>query len=243
LKLIDCLVGVSKRSSAINMRVAVLVSGGKDSVLALHRVLNEGYEVKCLVSMIPLRADSWMFHYPNIRLTDLFAEAVGIQLVKAETSGVKEKEVEDLKRLIKKLDVKAVVSGAVASNYQKTRIDTVCKQLELKSVTPLWHEDPLDILKEILELNFEVVITGVYAYGFDRQWLGKKIDEEVVEALVKLNKKYRTSIVGEGGEYETLVLDAPFFKKRIKVIEAETIWENQGGYLSITKAKLEDKPQ
>jgi diphthine-ammonia ligase len=225
------------------MRVAVLVSGGKDSVLALHHILNKGYEVKCLVSMIPLRADSWMFHYPNIRLTDMLAKAVGIPLIKAETSGVKEKEVQDLKRLINKLDVEGVVSGAVASSYQKTRIDTVCRQLELKSVTPLWHEDPLDILKEILELNFEVVITGVYAYGFDRQWLGKKIDEDVVDALVRLNKKYQTSIVGEGGEYETLVLDAPFFKKRIKIVESQTIWENQGGYLSITKAKLEDKPQ
>ena len=225
------------------MRVAVLVSGGKDSVLALHRVLNEGHEVKCLVSMIPLRADSWMFHYPNIRLTDLFAEAVGIPLVKAETSGVKEKEVEDLKRLIQKLDVEGVVSGAVASNYQKTRIDAICKQLELNSITPLWHENPLNILKEILELNFEVVITGVYAYGFDRQWLGKKINEDAIKALIRLNKQYQTSIVGEGGEYETLVLDAPFFKKRIKIVKAETIWENQGGYLSITKAKLEDKPQ
>jgi len=225
------------------MRVAVLVSGGKDSVLALHHILNKGYEVKCLVSMIPLRADSWMFHYPNIRLTDMLAKAVGIPLIKAETSGVKEKEVQDLKRLINKLDVEGVVSGAIASSYQKTRIDTVCRQLELKSVTPLWHEDPLDILKEILELNFEVVITGVYAYGFDRQWLGKKIDEDTVDALVRMNKKYQTSIVGEGGEYETLVLDAPFFKKRIKILESETIWENQGGYLSITKAKLEDKPQ
>ena len=225
------------------MRVAVLVSGGKDSVLALHHILNKGYEVKCLVSMIPLRADSWMFHYPNIRLTDMLAKAVGIPLIKAETSGVKEKEVQDLKRLINKLDVEGVVSGAIASSYQKTRIDTVCRQLELKSVTPLWHEDPLDILKEILELNFEVVITGVYANGFDRQWLGKKIDEDAVDALVRLNKKYQTSIVGEGGEYETLVLDAPFFKKRIKILESETIWENQGGYLSITRAKLEDKPQ
>ena len=225
------------------MRVAVLVSGGKDSVLALHHILNKGYEVKCLVSMIPLRADSWMFHYPNIRLTDMLAKAVGIPLIKAETSGVKEKEVQDLKRLINKLDVEGVVSGAIASSYQKTRIDTVCRQLELKSVTPLWHEDPLDILKEILELNFEVVITGVYAYGFDRQWLGKKIDEDTVDALVRMNKKYQTSIVGEGGEYETLVLDAPFFKKRIKILESETIWENQGGYLSITRAKLEDKPQ
>lgn len=223
------------------MRVAVLVTGGKDSVLALHRVLNEGYEVKCLVSMIPLRADSWMFHYPNIRLTDLFAEAVGIPLVKTETLGVKEREVEDLKRLTEKLDVEGVVSGVVASKYQKTRIDKICEELKLNSITPLWHENPLHILEEVLELSFEVIITGVYAYGFDRRWLGKKIDEEVVKALIRLNKQYDISVVGEGGEYETLVLDAPFFMKRIKIVKAETVWENQGGYLSITEAKIEDK--
>jgi predicted ATP pyrophosphatase (TIGR00289 family) len=223
------------------MRVAVLATGGKDSVLALHRVLNEEYEVKYLVSMIPLREDSWMFHYPNIHIVDLFAEAVEIPLVKAETSGIKEKEIEDLKRLIEKLDVEGAVSGAIASNYQKTRIEKVCKQLNLKSITPLWHENELDILKEILDLKFEVIITGVYAYGFDKEWLGRKIDEKTVKALMKLNRQYSISLVGEGGEYETLVLDAQFFKKKIKIIKAEKVWENQSGYFLVTKAKLENK--
>ena len=223
------------------MRVAVLATGGKDSVLALHRVLNEEYEVRYLVSMIPLREDSWMFHYPNIRLVDLFADAVEIPLVKAETSGVKEKEVEDLKHLIEKLDVEGIVSGAVASNYQKTRIEKICRQLSLKSVMPLWHEKELHILNEILDLKFEVIITGVYAYGFDKEWLGKKINEKTVKALKELNIKYGVSLVGEGGEYETLVLDAQFFRKRIKIIKAEKVWENQNGYFLVTKAKLESK--
>jgi len=223
------------------MRVAVLATGGKDSVLALHRVLNEGHEVRYLVSMIPLREDSWMFHYPNIRLVDLFADAVEIPLVKAETSGVKEKEVEDLKHLIEKLDVEGIVSGAVASNYQKTRIEKICRQLSLKSVMPLWHEKELHILNAILDLKFEVIITGVYAYGFDKEWLGKKINEKTVKALKELNIKYGVSLVGEGGEYETLVLDAQFFRKRIKIIKAEKVWENQSGYFLITKAKLESK--
>ena len=223
------------------MRVAVLATGGKDSVLALHRVLNEGYEVMYLVSMIPLRKDSWMFHYANIHLVDLFADAVEIPLVKAETSGVKEKEVEDLKRLVEKLDVEGLVSGAVASNYQKTRIEKICKQLRLKSVMPLWHENEMDILSEILDLEFEVIITGVYAYGFNREWLGRTIDEKTVEDLMELNGKYGVSLVGEGGEYETLVLDAPLFRKRIKIMKAEKVWENQSGYFLITKAKLENK--
>jgi len=223
------------------MRVAVLATGGKDSALALYKVLNEDHEVKYLVSMIPLREDSWMFHYPNIRLVDLFAEAAEIQLVKAETLAVKEREVEDLKRLIEGLDVDAIVSGAIASTYQKSRIEKMCEQLRLKCIAPLWHKNPLDILKEILDLKFEVIITGVYAYGFSEEWLGRKIDEASIKALIELNKQYGVSLVGEGGEYETLVLDAPFFKKRIKIVEAEKIWKNQSGYFLITKAKLENK--
>jgi predicted ATP pyrophosphatase (TIGR00289 family) len=223
------------------MQAAVLASGGKDSTLALYRILEKGYEVKYLVSMVPIREDSWMFHYPNIHLIDLYAEAVGFPLIKGETVGVKEKEVEDLKHLIKKLKIDTIVSGAIASNYQKTRIEKICEELKLECLTPLWHEDPLNMMKEMLRLDFEIIITGVYAYGFNEKWLGQKIDKKIIEALIELNKKYSVSIVGEGGEYETLVLDACFFKKRIKIIDAEINWKKQSGYFIISKASLEEK--
>jgi predicted ATP pyrophosphatase (TIGR00289 family) len=223
------------------MRVAVLVTGGKDSALALHRVLKQGYKVKYLVSMTPLREDSWMFHYPNIHLVKLFAEATEIPLVSAETFGVKEEEVEDLKRLVEKLDIEMLVSGAIASNYQKSRIEGICKELGIRSLTPLWGENPIEILNELVKFGFEAVITGVYAYGFSEEWLGKKIDKDTIKALVELNRRYGISIVGEGGEYETLVLDAPFFKKKIKIVGAEKFWKNNSGYLLIKEAKLEDK--
>jgi len=223
------------------MRVAVLATGGKDSALALHRVLKMGYEVKFLACMIPVREDSWMFHYPNINLVDLFAEAVDIPLVKAETSGIKEEEVRDLKRLIEGLDVDAIVSGAIASIYQKSRIEKICEQLRLKCVAPLWHENPLSILNEIVDLKFDVIVTGVYAYGFSKEWLGRKIDNVTIEALTELNRRYGISLVGEGGEYETLVLDAPFFKKRIRIIQAEKVWKDQSGYFLVTEAELENK--
>jgi len=223
------------------MRVAVLASGGKDSTLSLYYALKEGYEVKYLVTMIPRREDSWMFHYPNIHLVDLFAEAVEIPLVKGETAAIKEEEVEDLKHVLATLPIDAVVSGAIASQYQKSRIDKICQQLGLKSIVPLWQKNPLNLLKEIVTLNFETIITGVYAYGFDQSWLGRKIDATTVDDLIELNKKYGISLVGEGGEYETLVLNAPIFKKQIKILQKEKIWENQSGYLLIKKAELVDK--
>jgi len=100
------------------MQVAALVTGGKDSALALHRALRLGYKVKYLITMLPQREDSWMFHFPNIHLADLFAQAAGLPLVKTETSGVKEEELEDLKQLLATLDIEGVVSGAISSQYQ-----------------------------------------------------------------------------------------------------------------------------
>lgn len=223
------------------MRVAVLVTGGKDSALALHRVLKRGHEVKHLVTMLPQREDSWMFHFPNIRLTDLFTEAAGLPLIKAETTGVKEKELEDLKRLLETLDVDGVVSGAISSQYQKKRIDKICQELNLKSIAPLWQESPIKLLKELLKLNFETVIIGVYALGFDKSWLGRKFNSTTLSDLIKLNEKYKVSLVGDGGEYETLVLDAPFFKKKIQLLQTEKVWEDHSGYLLVKKAVLLDK--
>ncbi|MCS7095998.1 MAG: TIGR00289 family protein [Candidatus Bathyarchaeota archaeon] len=223
------------------MRLAVLSTGGKDSTLALYKVLIEGHEVKHLVSMIPRSENSWMFHYPNMHLMDMYAEAVGIPLVKAETLGLKEAELEDLKRLIAPLDVEGVVSGTIASTYQKTRIERVCSQLGLECLMPLWQNSPIGILREILNLKFKVIITGVYAYGFSADWLGRRVDEETVSDLQRLNSLYGVSLVGEGGEYETLVVDGPIFKKRIAILEAEKIWERQRGYYRIKLARLEDK--
>ena len=176
-------------------------------------------------------------------MADLFAEAVDIQLVKAETSGIRDIELADLRQVLAQLSVDAVVSGCISSQYQKERIDRVCRELGLKHITPLWHEDPLKLLKEMIELKMETIVVGVYAYGFASEWLGRKLDNTAMNELIELNKRFQVSLVGEGGEYETLVLDAAFFKKRIELIEAEKIWQGESGYLSVKKAALMNKKE
>ncbi len=223
------------------MRVAALISGGKDSALALHRALQEGHEVRFLVTMIPQKDDSWMFHYPNIHLTDLFAKAADISLVKGNTTGAKEAELADLRRTLATLEIEGVVSGAVASQYQKKRIQKICEELKLDSITPLWKENPLKLLRELIDQKFKAIITGVYAHGFNEEWLGRQIDADTTATLVDLNRTHHISIVGEGGEYETLVLDAPFFQRKIDLIETEKIWEGQSGWLLVKRAHLIEK--
>ena len=223
------------------MRVAALVSGGKDSILALYRAQKMGHTVEVLATMISSRDDSYMFHFPNIHLMDHISCALEIPLVKAQTSGIKEKELEDLKKLISSLDVDGVVSGAIQSSYQKRRIGKICDELRLESITPLWNNDPLKIMNELIELKFKVIIVGIYTYGLDRSWLGKEINIETLHKLMELNKKYQISLVGEGGEYESLVLNGPIFKKRLEIIKAITNYENYRGVFFIKEARLVEK--
>lgn len=223
------------------MRLAALVTGGKDSILSLYRAQKMGHSIDVLATMISERDDSYMFHFPNIRLTDHISRALEIPLVTAQTTGIKEKELQDLKKLLSSLDVDGVVSGAIKSSYQKERIEKICTELGLESVTPLWNENPLKIMEELIDLKFKVIIIGVFAYGLDKNWLGKEITTETLQKLLELNKQYQISLVGEGGEYESLVLDGPIFKKRLELIKTTVSYENNRGVLSIKEARLVDK--
>ena len=224
------------------MRVAVLYSGGKDSNYALYWALKQGFEVKYLVSMVSESDESYMYHVPNIHLTELQAKAVGIPLVKGFTSGEKEKEVEDMKAVLEGLRIDGVVAGALASEYQKKRVDRVAEELGIESFAPAWHRDPVDYMREIIGI-FDVVMVGTAAYGLDERWLGRRIDAKTLEELVRLHEKYKIHVAGVGGEFETCVRDAPFFKARIVFDEVEKKWNewDYSGVLEVKRAHLEKK--
>ncbi|CAB50055.1 diphthine--ammonia ligase [Pyrococcus abyssi] len=220
--------------------VAVLYSGGKDSNYALYWALKR-FKVRYLVSMVSENEESYMYHTPNVELTDLQARAVGIPLVKGFTKGEKEREVEDLKKVLEGLKIEGVVAGALASRYQRERIERIAKELGLKVYAPAWGRNPYEYMREIIELGFRVIFVGVSAYGLDESWLGRGLDYKALEELKKLNEMYGIHIAGEGGEFETFVLDAPFFRRRIVIDEAEKLWDGLSGKLIIKRAHLEEK--
>lgn len=226
-------------------KVLALFSGGKDSTLSVWEILKMGYRVVSLLTVKPLNPESWMFHYPCINLTPLQSEAMQIPLYTVTTKGEKEKEIEDLKNALKKLKSKlgfeAVVSGVVESEYQKSRIEKVCEEVGLVSLTPLWHKKPEKLLEEIIANGFNVVFTAVAAEGLTEKWLNRKLDWEAVEELKMLNKKFKIHLTFEGGEAETFVKDTPFFKKRIEFLDVEKIWRKDSGYLLVRKAVLLSK--
>lgn len=222
------------------MKLAALISGGKDSMFSIQRALEAGHEVTHLVTIIPDNMDSYMFHSANIHLTGVVSRACGIPLVKETSSGEKEKELSDLKRALSHVEVDGVIAGAIESGYQASRVRNICDELGLKLYAPLWHNEPESLVRE-MAVCMDIRMVKVAALGLDESWIGRRFDDRLIDDLLALHKKYRIHIAGEGGEYETLVLDAPFFKKRIELVEVERVWLGDHGMLRVVKAKLGEK--
>ena len=226
------------------MRLGVLFSGGKDSTLALH-LAAEKEEVVCLITVVSKNKESYMFHTPNIDVTALQAEALGLPLVSVVTEGRKEEELADLEKAIaeakSKFHIDGVVTGAVESVYQASRVQRICNRLDVWCFNPLWKHDQKALLETLVEKNFKVVISGVFAYPLDEKWLGKQIDAAVIARLVGLQSKFGISPSGEGGEIETTVLDAPMFKQKIEIIDYTVEARGNSGMFIIKQARLVPK--
>ena len=227
------------------MRVGVLWSGGKDSTYAAW-LASKKEELACLVTITPKSAESYMFHYPDLKWTALQAEAMGVPQLTSDTEGVKEEELKDLEDALaeakSRFGLEGVYTGALASVYQKSRVERACEKLGLTCVSPLWGADPEAHLRRLVRDGFSTMMVSVSALGLDEGWLGRMLDEGAVDELLALGRRYRLHPGLEGGEGETFVLDAPIFSKRVEVRSALKHWRGDRGYLEITDARLVPKP-
>jgi ABC transporter with metal-binding/Fe-S-binding domain ATP-binding protein len=224
------------------MKVASLFSGGKDSTYALWYAQSQGWDIEALITVFPERQDSWMFHFPAVNWTGLQAKAARIRQERVATSGVREQELGDLSEALESLrkaaGIEGIVSGAIASEYQRTRLDSICEKLGLRSFAPLWHKNQRQLVNDQIEAGFEVIITACNALGLNEKWLGRQLGPSELKELVKLNEKYGLSIAFEGGEAETFTLACPAFRNRLSVKKATPYWKGDSGYLELEDVQL-----
>ncbi|MFH1642746.1 MAG: diphthine--ammonia ligase [Nanoarchaeota archaeon] len=215
------------------MRLAVLFSGGKDSAFAAYLAKKQNHDLTCLISINSKNPDSYMFHTPSITKVKKQAQFMGVPLVEQSTEGKEETELKDLQiainKAIKKYSIQGIVTGAIESVYQSVRIQKICNSLGLEVFNPLWQKDQLELLDDLIKNEFEVIITGVAAYGLDASWLGKTIDKQFIKNIALLNKKYKINPAGEGGEFESFVVNCPLFSKKI-MIKGKTISGSGNNY-------------
>ncbi len=222
------------------MRLASLYSGGKDSTFSLYLAEQQGHDIPYLVNIVPTDAASWIFHTPNLNTVPAMAEALGRKLIVGHSTGAEDSDLQGMYDALEGLDIEGIVTGAVWSDYQWDRMNLVCGDLGLKLFAPLWRKDQDMVLREMIAAGVRAVIVGCFAEGFDESWLGRPLDTAAVADLVKLRGKYGISIMGEGGEYESLTLDSPLHRYPLQIAAAEKTWKGHAGLYRVTQ--LEPRP-
>ena len=215
------------------MRLASLYSGGKDSSFSLYVAEQMGHEIPYLVNVVPEDRASWIFHTPNLNVVPAIAEAMGKELILGRSTGEEDSDMEGLRQALDGLDIDGIVTGAVWSDYQWDRMNIVCGDLGLRFFAPMWRKDQDYLMEQMIDAGVEAVIVGCYAEGFDESWLGRPLNHETLAELRKLRDKYGISIMGEGGEYESLTLNSPSFRYPLKIAGSRKEWNRNNGLLCV----------
>ncbi|MBI4162515.1 MAG: diphthine--ammonia ligase, partial [Candidatus Aenigmarchaeota archaeon] len=126
------------------MKLAALVSGGKDSLYSTYLATKAGHDIEYILSMKSENLESYMFHTHNLHILEAISNIMKVPIIFGKTKGVKEEELVDLKLLLEKVKEKVdgITTGAIASSYQKSRVDKICQELGLHSLAPLWGLNP-----------------------------------------------------------------------------------------------------
>ncbi|XP_047170876.1 diphthine--ammonia ligase isoform X2 [Vigna umbellata] len=226
------------------MKVVALVSGGKDSCYAMMKAIHYGHEIVALANLMPLddsvdELDSYMYQTVGHQIIVRYAECMGLPLFRRRIQGssrhqelgykeTQGDEVEDLFTLLREVkrkipSITAVSSGAIASDYQRLRVESVCSRLGLVSLAYLWKQDQSLLLQEMITSGIVAVTVKVAAMGLDpAKHLGKEL-AFLTAYLHKLKELYGINVCGEGGEYETLTLDCPLFSNARIVLDEHQV--------------------
>ncbi|MBM3244780.1 MAG: diphthine--ammonia ligase [Candidatus Omnitrophica bacterium] len=197
-------------------------SGGKDSCLACYKAMLQGYQVDYLLNFISSDSKRGCFHGIESGLMKLQAESIGIQLIQKEVTADMKKYEEEFKDAVRALagnEIKQMVFGDIFLLDQVNWVERVCGDIGITPVEPLWNNKPEDIVNEFLDSGFEAVIVSAQAEKLGKEFIGRHIDKKLICEL----KERRVCPCGENGEFHTLVIDGPIFKKRIEITKADPI--------------------
>jgi diphthine-ammonia ligase len=210
-------------------------SGGKDSCLAAYLALGQGYKISHLVNFISQEFKRVSFHGTEAKLIQLQSQAIGIPLLQKQTTWEEyEQEFKEAVQSLLPQGIKGMVFGDIYLDEHKEWVERVCGDLGIEAIEPLWNKDTEEVFTGFIEAGFEAVIFSARAELIDEGWVGQRLDRKFLAYL----KTRNIDLCGENGEYHTLVVNGPLFKRRIEIIEGKTINRDNHWLLDTVKYRL-----
>jgi len=210
-------------------------SGGKDSCFAAYLALGQGYNISHLVNFISQEFKRVSFHGTEAKLIQLQSQAIDIPLLQKQTTWEEyEQEFKEAVRSLLPQGIKGMVFGDIYLDEHKEWVERVCGELGIEAIEPLWEKDTEEVFTDFIDAGFEAVIVSASDELIDQGWVGQRLDRKFLAYL----KTRNVDLCGENGEYHTLVVNGPLFKRSIQIIESRTINRDNRWLLDTVKYRL-----
>ena len=210
-------------------------SGGKDSCFACHLALAQGYQISHLVNFISQEYKRVSFHGTEKRMIQLQSQSIGITVFQKETTpDGYEREFKEAVRALLPKGIKGMVFGDIYLDKHKEWVERVCADLGIEAVEPLWGKGPESVLTGFIDAGFEAIIVSAQASLVDGEWVGRRVDRDFMNYL----KAKGIDLCGENGEYHTLVVNGPLFRRKIEITESRTIKREGYWFLDTVNYRL-----
>ena len=226
---------------SMDLKNAIMLwTGGKDSSLALHEAISSGYQIKCLVTFIP-KNPQFLAH--PLEFLKYQADSLNLPHHSLEINEpYKDSYVKAINSMKKQYEISTLITGDIAEvNGHPNWIKECCKTSGVEVFTPLWGLDRHEIINKLISYHFKIIFSCVKKPWFTEEWIGLELNNHSLEKLIKLNAETGLDICGENGEYHTLVLDGPLFKKNIQIESFSKCRVDSLIYIDIKKIFLRDK--
>ncbi|MEF9992052.1 MAG: diphthine--ammonia ligase [Romboutsia sp.] len=205
-------------------------SGGKDSILALYRMIKRGHEpVAILTTINKNKGKSWT-HGLSGDLLNKISESLNIPLLTVECDVAEyEKKFEEKLQEAKNMGAEICAYGDIDIQEHKKWDINRCIKVGLEPNFPLWQENREKLVYEFIDSGFTTIITTVNLNNMGEEFLGKKLTRKLVEDI----KSTGSDACGENGEYHTFVIDGPLFKNKVDFENKGKVITNGYGHLNI----------
>jgi uncharacterized protein (TIGR00290 family) len=215
-------------------KVIVAWSGGKDSALALYKVLKSGMDVQALLTTVTQEYDRVSIHGVRRVLLEQQAESLGfpadeMMLAKGATDADYEQEFLAMVRSYRNRGVSGVVFGDIFLEDVKNFRNELLARIGMHGIYPLWKRDTRELANHFIDLGFKAAVTVVDSQTLGKEFSGREFDKAFLADLPA-----NVDPCGENGEFHSFVYNGPTFTNQIAFTRGEVVFrENRFWYTDL----------